>query len=145
VSGRLLVVRHASAGDRSAWIGDDRLRPLDDRGLAQARWLRDELSASRPTRVISSPYARCTQTVAPLAETIGVDVEERLELAEGSSSAALAPLLAELRDLPAAVLCSHGDVIGDLVHSGRCKKGSIWVLEWQDGIAVPSGYIKPPV
>jgi 8-oxo-(d)GTP phosphatase len=145
VSGRLLVVRHASAGDRSAWIGDDRLRPLDDRGLAQARWLRNELSGSGATRVISSPYARCTQTVAPLAEALGVDVEERLELAEGSPSATLAPLLAELRELPAAVLCSHGDVIGDLVRSRRCKKGSIWVLDWQDGIAVPSDYIKPPV
>ena len=36
---RLLVVRHASAGDRSRWKGDDRLRPLDRRGRRQAEGL----------------------------------------------------------------------------------------------------------
>ena len=31
---RVLVVRHASAGDREEWDGDDRLRPLDSRAAA---------------------------------------------------------------------------------------------------------------
>jgi 8-oxo-(d)GTP phosphatase len=34
---RLVLVRHASAGDRPEWEGDDRLRPLDKRGRKQAK------------------------------------------------------------------------------------------------------------
>jgi broad specificity phosphatase PhoE len=32
----LLLVRHASAGDRDEWDGPDGARPLDERGRAQA-------------------------------------------------------------------------------------------------------------
>ena len=33
----VLLVRHARAGDRSEWEGDDRLRPLDKKGRRQAK------------------------------------------------------------------------------------------------------------
>ena len=32
----VVLLRHASAGDRDAWDGDDRLRPLDEQGYGQA-------------------------------------------------------------------------------------------------------------
>src|ERR1051325_4834537 len=35
----LLLIRHASAGSRSEWEGDDRDRGLDERGVDQARRL----------------------------------------------------------------------------------------------------------
>jgi len=72
----VILLRHASAGDRTAWQGDDRLRPLDERGRKQALELVGRLRARGVERVVSSPYVRCTQTVAPLGLEIVPD--ERL-------------------------------------------------------------------
>ena len=38
----ILLIRHASAGDRYRWWGDDADRPLDERGVAEAAALVDE-------------------------------------------------------------------------------------------------------
>ena len=79
----VILVRHAAAGERSRWSGDDRLRPLDERGRRQATELAEALASRGVERVLTSPYVRCRQTVDPLAETLGLAVEERVELAEG--------------------------------------------------------------
>ena len=68
----LLVVRHAHAGRRSAYKGDDRARPLSPRGVVRARQLVLLLSEYRPQRILSSPYVRCCATVQPLAESLGL-------------------------------------------------------------------------
>jgi 8-oxo-dGTP diphosphatase len=139
----LLVVRHADAGDRMAWRGDDRDRPLTARGEAQAAALVG-LHAERPvTRVLTSPYRRCVQTVEPLASARGVEVEEVDALAEGAPFDLVDRLLGAAADGGGAVLCSHGDVIGAIVtalgHRGLSRsgegwpKGSTWVIEgWPD-------------
>ena len=88
----------------SQGVTHDRLRPLDRHGRKQAERLRDVLLAHDVTRVLSSPYVRCTQTVAPLELEIVPD--ERL--AEGAQVEAT---LALLHDLDNAVACTHGDVI----------------------------------
>ena len=63
----LHLVRHAAAGDRSRWDGDDLERPLDERGRLQAESLAD-FFADTPIRAVwSSMATRCSQTVAPLA------------------------------------------------------------------------------
>jgi phosphohistidine phosphatase SixA len=142
----LLVVRHASAGARAAWTGDDRLRPLDALGRKQAAWLEQQLSGYAPGRILSSPYVRCVQTVEPLATSLGVEVEQRPELAEGSSGQPLADLVAMLReDHTACVVCTHGDVACELVGRDRpCAKGSVWVMEWKGEEAEPTRYLAPP-
>jgi len=53
------VVRHAKAGDRSDWSGDDRLRPLTKSGQRQAEALADMLEGEPIDRVLSSGYLRC--------------------------------------------------------------------------------------
>lgn len=138
----VLLVRHASAGDRSDWEGDDRERPLDERGFRQAQGLIDLLGERRPTRVLSSGYARCRQTVEPLAGALGVDVEEAPELAEGASADDVHGLVRRLNgELPA--LCTHGDVVEALVGE-EGEKGSTWVLELDGGRARPLEYLPPP-
>jgi 8-oxo-(d)GTP phosphatase len=117
----VILLRHASAGDRHTWTGDDRLRPLDERGRAQAMALRDILLARGVTRALSSPYVRCTQTVAPL----GLDIEPDERLAEGAPLQATLDLLAELDN---AVVCTHGDVIENVLGHGL-RKGAAAVLE----------------
>jgi 8-oxo-dGTP diphosphatase len=120
----VILLRHASAGDRDTWQGDDRLRPLDERGRAQALALRDVLQAHGVQHVLSSPYVRCTQTVAPL----GLEIVPDERLAEG---APLEETLELLRGLDNAVACTHGDVIENVL--GRSlKKGKGVVLD--DGL-----------
>ena len=117
----VILLRHASAGDRKAWTGDDRLRPLDERGREQALALADRLRAQGVERVFSSPYVRCVQTVAPL----GLEVVTDDRLAEGAPAEETLQLL---RDLDAAVACTHGDVIENVLgHS--LKKGVGVVLD----------------
>jgi 8-oxo-(d)GTP phosphatase len=120
----VILLRHASADDRKTWQGDDRLRPLDERGREQALALAERLRAQGVERVYSSPYVRCTQTVAPL----GLEIVPDERLAEG---APLEATLELLRDLDDAVACTHGDVI-EVVLGHGLKKGAGVVLD--DGL-----------
>lgn len=117
----VILLRHAWAGHREGWDGDDISRPLDDRGRSQAHSLREILLARGVARVLSSPYVRCTQTVAPL----GLEIEPDERLAEGTTREQTLSLLAEA---DGAVACTHGDVIENVI--GRSlEKGAAVVLE----------------
>jgi 8-oxo-(d)GTP phosphatase len=78
---RVLLVRHARAGDRDQWVGNA-VRPLDAKGKKQAKRLAKTLAELGATRLISSPLARCVQTFEPAAKRLGIPLEERNELAE---------------------------------------------------------------
>jgi phosphohistidine phosphatase SixA len=127
----VLLVRHARAGDREQWEGDDRLRPLDGKGRRQAEGLDALLAGYAIERLLSSPYLRCMQTFEPLAEARGLEIEEAPELAEGSTRADVLRLLAPLGEQVVA-LSTHGDVVEELMEEGL-KKGAVEVLELEDG------------
>lgn len=137
------LVRHARAGKRDEWAGDDRRRPLDEKGLAQAETLAERLQGYPVTRLLSSPYDRCIQTLKPLAHRLGLPIEPRDELAEGESRPRAVGLILELGGA-VAVLSTHGDVVGEVCGEDvPKKKGSVWVLEI-DGVAVtPARYVAP--
>jgi len=150
----LHVVRHAHAGQRSAWTDDDRSRPLSDRGEAQARGIADDLVPHAPQRILASPAVRCVQTVTPLAEKLDLQVEEDDRLFEGAGREEVASLLAEVADAE-AVVCSHGDVIPVLldllVEAGMdpernlvWQKASRWTVERHDGTWGRGRYAAPP-
>lgn len=134
------LIRHAHAGDRGSGPRDID-RPLSEQGHRRALELAEMLSGEAITRILSSPATRCTQTVEPLAQALGLPVEEHHDLWEGSRSHDVAALLAAHRDGD-LVACSHGDVIpevieqlaaaGVAVHGRGCEKGSLWLLE-RDG------------
>ncbi len=151
-----MLVRHAHANARKEWSGDDRLRPLSVHGRRQAARLIDVAgNFGRPTRVLSSPYLRCLQTMEPLAGVNHVAVEPSEDLSEGQSSAAVTLVRALAGDNVA--LCTHGDVIAeilvtladedrlDLGPNPRQAKGSIWVLKGQDGLFTSAQYFPPAV
>jgi phosphohistidine phosphatase SixA len=118
-----VLVRHASAGHRGDWDGDDRLRPLDASGRRQAAALVGLLGPLEVRRVVSSPYVRCLQTVEPLAVALGLQVEQDHRLAEGAGRVAL-----ELVREDGVVACTHGDVVEDVLGRGL-KKGTAVVLK----------------
>jgi 8-oxo-dGTP diphosphatase len=111
-----ILLRHASAGERNEWTGDDRLRPLDYKGRLQAERIAEKLDAEDIRRVVSSPYLRCVQTVEPLALALGLEVERDERLGEGAGTAAQG-----LLEEDGVVACTHGDVIHNLLGHGLKK------------------------
>jgi 8-oxo-(d)GTP phosphatase len=71
----LLVVRHASAGHKADWPGNDLARPLDSQGERDAWSLSSLLRCFGVSRVISAPAERCVATVRPYAAAIAAEVE----------------------------------------------------------------------
>jgi 8-oxo-dGTP diphosphatase len=151
----IYLVRHAKAGERGVWEGDDQLRPLSGRGHLQARGLLDVLADAPFDRVLSSPYVRCMETVVPIAGKRGVAIEPVDALAEG---AALEESLALIDKHTAhgAVFCTHGDVIPMLLahyaeqgveigSAPQWPKGSTWALDTDaTGDVTTARYLPPP-
>lgn len=149
----VLLIRHAHAGTRKQWQGDDRLRPLSPKGERQAVALAKVLTDFAPARLASSPYVRCVQTLQPYADDHGLKVEEVDELAEGRGAEALTLIRASWAERVA--LCTHGDVIPEVLsalahqdglglgRTRRTAKGSAWLLETKRGKFVRAKYIEP--
>ena len=148
------LIRHAKAGDRKAWTGDDLSRPLSKTGRRQAKGLVRVLANSPVKRILSSPATRCLETVQPLSDQRGLPIEPRDGLREGAPLAGGLELLAELRTIP-SILCLHGDLLpaiiehiearGAVVGPDRgWKKGSVWTLEREAGLIVRATYLPPP-
>lgn len=151
----IYLVRHAKAGVRNVWEGDDRLRPLSGRGHLQARGLLEVIADAPFDRLLSSPYVRCMETVVPLSGERGVAIEPVDALAEGATlDDALA--LVQKHTAHGAVLCTHGDVIPmllqhyadhgvDIGAAPQWPKGSTWALETDATDEVTSArYLPPP-
>lgn len=148
----VFLVRHAKAGSRRRFDGDDRLRPLSRNGRPQADRLVELLGRRGITRLLTSPYTRCIQTLEPLATALSLEVEVDERLTEGADWGVALRIVEEA---PAPIaLCSHGDVIGDLMHhlaergvpldDDRIEKGSTWVLRVEEGEVVKARYLAPP-
>jgi phosphohistidine phosphatase SixA len=131
-----VLVRHAFAGDSSAWVGDDRLRPLDERGRRQAAGLVDLLADQEVDRIVSSPYLRCVQTVEPLARARGLEIER--DAALGADRLDDVPSVLERLRGENAVVCTHGDL--PWLGARPFQKGSAWVLGPE---GEPSRYLPP--
>jgi 8-oxo-dGTP diphosphatase len=128
------LVRHARAGHRVTWEGDDdRLRPLDERGQKQAEALVAQLAGRDFSRILSSPYMRCVQSVEPLAAARDLQVEAVDALAEGAGEA---PALELFRSLDSPAVASvHGDLAAALLGE-TLKKGATAVLDIGDEVDV---------
>jgi 8-oxo-(d)GTP phosphatase len=153
----MVLVRHGHAGTKEGWAGDDRLRPLDARGRRQAKHLVDVVVPMQPTRLLSSPYLRCLETMEPIAAKTGLVVEEDTSLTPESGAHALE----RIRVLSASelssriVLCTHGEVIGDVLavlareDGVRLRrrppglKGCAWVLDFHRDKVATARYISP--
>jgi len=124
-----ILVRHAKAGDRTAWAGDDRKRPLDERGRNQAEELVSRLAPFRVDAIFSSPAVRCIETVEPLASARGLPVVVRDELGEERQWEDGGPLLDELADQD-VVVCGHGGLEHAALREPRnWRKGAAFVLD----------------
>lgn len=139
----VLLVRHAKAGKRENWPGDDDLRPLSSAGWRQAEALRALLPLFGPARVHAAPRVRCVQTVQGAADDLEVFVPREPRLSEEGywpdRDAGLVRFLDIVAGDGVPVVSSQGGVIPDLVGKLAdigglrladvpCKKGSLWLL-----------------
>ena len=151
----VLLVRHAKAGSRASWPGDDLLRPLDPVGRRHAEALRRALPWFAPQRVYSADPVRCVETVGPLAADLGLPVELEPALTEDAYAESPERGRRRVADIAAeggrVVLCSQGGVIPDVVkdladrHGLRlgkvsARKASVWALSFVDDRLVAADY-----
>lgn len=152
----VLLVRHGKAGSSDRWDGPDAERPLTSAGQEQARRLAAVLPLFGPTSVASATPLRCRQTVAPLAERLGLAVDERPEYGEpefgGDPQRALDATLRALSEPGLAVVCSQGGTIPTVLqalgvhgHGVRglyppAAKGSVWALGGRPGALAADYY-----
>lgn len=157
----VLLVRHGPAGSTSSWAGDDRERPLDACGIEQADELVRILSRYEVGSILSADVRRCTATVQPLADALGLPVQPESLLSAvtypGREEEAAA-LVRRLGDAEHdAVACSQGEVIPDLVdrlatadhyllpRPVTARKGSTWALTIDgEGRLIGAEYLEPP-
>ena len=147
----VVLVRHAKAGKRTEWRGDDHERPLENTGRSQADRLIGFLGHFAPDRMVSAPPVRCVQTVAPAAAATGLEVTIEPVFSddgyEQNPQAAQNALLALAKPGRVTAICSQGRTIPSLVEllapsvrRSDTRKGAAWVLSIVDGTVVAADY-----
>lgn len=156
----VLIVRHGTAGRKARYKGDDRQRPLDKKGRAQAESLVPQLLAFGGASVYAAEKLRCVQTVEPTARQLGVPVS--VESALTADAYANDPKRAHKRVLAIAglggtpVICTQGEVIPFLIDwwckrdgikpdKSRNRKGSTWVLSLAQGRLIAADHLPSPL
>ncbi len=146
----LVVVRHASAGDRRGWTGTDAERPLDPAGRGRAATVSALLQAYGVRRAAAADVRRCRETLESYARAARVAVTPlpattagAYESAPDAAAAAVAGLLdgtgaaawcgqrEVIPDLAAAVCASLGGQV-DADNLADLRKGGVLVLHVTD-------------
>ena len=147
-----VLLRHASAGGKDAWKGDDLDRPLDAGGAAESDMLARLLACYGTCRVISSAAERCVATVRPYAALTGAKLEVEPALAAGAfgdqPEAGPALVAAAVAAGQPTVICGHRENIPPLL-TAACtalgaeppegpplRKAGFWVLHGAGGALV---------
>lgn len=156
----ILIVRHGTAGSKSRYKGDDRLRPLDKRGRAQAESLVGQLLAFGADTLYAADRTRCHQTIEPLAEELGAHIQNEPLLTEEAYNDDRKAARRRILEIAAAdgtpVICTQGKVIPDLIEwwcdrdgvrpdKSRNRKGSTWVMSSWQGKLVAADHIGSPL
>jgi 8-oxo-dGTP diphosphatase len=125
----LILLRHASAGAKATWKGDDSARPLDAAGEREASALAGLLRCFGVSRVVSGSAERCVGTVRPYAAAVGgaVEVEPAFDVAHhpsvvGPNGEKAAAALAAA-DQP-VVICAHRENIPVLLAAACAELGA---------------------
>lgn len=143
----VIVLRHASAGEKKDWRGRDLVRPLDDRGRRESAELSLLLRAYAPRRVISSATARCVESLLDYASALDVAFAAEQDFTLGSTTPERAA--ARFRELlgssgsDGVLVCTHGELVPVLAREAcpgeglpedpSLRKASFWVFHREPG------------
>lgn len=122
----LHLLRHAHAGDASAWSGPDEVRPLTDKGRRQSDRLGAYLAGIgfAPDAIISSAKARALETAEIVAGHLGLAVTIDERLGGGLDVATTDAVLADHGDPQQPVLVGHDPDLSDLLAT-LCDAGDV--------------------
>ncbi|HEX2902077.1 MAG TPA: NUDIX domain-containing protein [Jatrophihabitans sp.] len=155
----VVLLRHAKAGKRTQWQGDDRLRPLDKIGRRHAREIVPVLAGFVPRRVLAADRLRCEQSVIPVATTLSLTVQSAPEFSDEAQAADPGGTLSAFWRVAGqpgtTVICSQGSAIPNLLADLEVpsssldgdypsRKGSIWVLSVIENRIVAGDYYPHP-
>jgi len=156
----VLIVRHGTAGSKSRYKGDDRQRPLDKHGRAQAESLVGQLLAFGANELHAADKVRCHQTLEPLAQELGVTIHNEPALTAEAYAENKKRGRQRVLEIAAAegtpVICTQGEVIPDLIawwcerdgvrpDKSRNRKGSYWVLSLSNNRLVAADHVDDPI
>ncbi len=156
----VLIVRHGTAGSKSRYKGDDRKRPLDKHGRAQAESLVGLLLAFGADVLYAADRMRCHQTLEPLAEELGTGITNEPLLTEeayaDNRNSARHRFLEVAAGPGTPAICTQGKVIPDLIawwcerdairpDKSRNLKGSAWVMSLDGNRLVAADHIGSPL
>ena len=156
----VLIVRHGTAGSKSRYKGDDRKRPLDKHGRAQAESLVGVLLSFGADVLYAADRVRCHQTLEPLAEELGATIANEPLLTEEAYADNRKAARHRILEIAAAggtpVICTQGKVIPDLIawwserdgvrpDKSRNRKGSVWVMSMHNERLVAADHIGSPL
>ncbi|AOD24555.1 NUDIX hydrolase [Rhodococcus sp. p52] len=155
-----LIVRHAKAGSRKKYKGDDRYRPLDASGRAQAEALVPQLTAFGGDSVVSADRTRCIATVEPFASRHGLEIaiepalseeeyradpdrgrKRALEIASGPGT----PVISSQGRVTPPLLEWWAERDGLVLPPARNRKASMWVLSLRGDRLVAADHIDSPL
>lgn len=156
VDTRVILVRHGRAHSRKNWSGNDAIRPLDKKGRRQAELLVSALLPFRPERIYTASPERCQTTIAPLAAELGLEAVVDEKVGDNAWTENMVESQKRFEEIVAeggvSVVCSQGITIPDVIawFSAKgtlpldaeinCKKGSMWVLGFNDGVLTTADY-----
>jgi 8-oxo-(d)GTP phosphatase len=155
-----ILLRHAGAGRKADWLGNDLARPLDPRGAADADALALLLSCFGSAQVISSAAERCVATIRPYAALTGAQIElERLFTTGEQCHAATAAARSRAAALAGVgrpvLICAHRENLPLLLDAAcarlgsgpedrpTLRKGGFWVLHCASGSLVSAEHHHP--
>lgn len=122
-----LVVRHGKAESRKAWKGEEGHRPITPRGAACAFALSYELACFNPTRLVSSPWTRCLETLDMFSWQTHQNIIRLPQLTEDafaqdphkSWECFYTEMLHAVRSGTPTAICMHRPVIGGMFEHMR--------------------------
>lgn len=159
----VVLVRHARAGSREEFDGDDEKRSLDAKGRKQAQRLRRLLLPFAPHTLVTAPAKRCRQTIRPLAAALDLPIGHDAALGEEGyrdhPAAAVRTILGLVDGniAPGAVIaCSQGGVIPGTIKTLAARAGlelpdvgtpkaSHWLLSFDGHTLVQADRYPAPV
>jgi phosphohistidine phosphatase SixA len=152
----LHLLRHAHAGDPARWQGDDDVRPLSDKGRAQAERLGRLLAGmdQAPDLFITSPRLRALETAEIVADMLKAEVVVDRRLAGALDPGLVTDILLAAGPAQRPCIVGHdpefSELLGELVGTDAIpmRKGAIARVDF-GGPDVAGGrgtlrYLVPP-
>jgi 8-oxo-dGTP pyrophosphatase MutT (NUDIX family)/phosphohistidine phosphatase SixA len=129
----IIALRHAKATPSYEFAGPDAARPLTQRGRNEASSIVAGLASFGPRAIRSSPAQRCVETVAPVAQAVGLPIKRKSGISQDSfedGTSTIRDVVGKrVRKRVTAILCSHGPVLPEIVREVALATGGTKLAE----------------